>query len=203
MRKFHGDALTVKYALRDLGAALPRVLQHTPGRRVCVQAGGNLGVYVEALAAIFDTVYTFEPDRNMFCRLMQNTCDSSNVVAMQAALGDRPRLVGTSRSRRDTKRLPVHDGLTHVSGPGTVPTLSLDDLCLENVDLVWLDVEGHEYYALLGMINTLKVCRPTVVVEVNEQCMLEGLRPDDVRTLLRMEGMSHAFTIGSDEVFTW
>lgn len=200
---FVGDQLSVKYAKRDIALTLPTVLDLAPGRAVCVHAGGNIGVYAESLCEEFDAVYTFEPDADMFRKLMVNVGDRENLVAMRAALGDQPAFVGTTRARRDSKRGPVHDALTHISGPGIVPTLRLDSLGLEALDVLWLDVEGHEYDAILGAKNTIHKHRPVIVVEINEQCEIRGIKPDDLRTLIRMTGYDFVTRIKADEVYQW
>ena len=200
---FSGDELSIRYAKRDLALTLPTVLGLTPGRAVAVQAGGNLGVYADELAQYFRAVYTFEPDAEMFRQLMHNVGSRDNAVAMRAALGDQHAMVGTTRARRDSKSGPVHDALTHISGPGIVPTLRVDDLGLDFLDVLWLDVEGHEYDVLLGARETMQKYRPTVVVEINEQCEIRGIQPEDIRTLLRMTGYEFVVRIKADEVYTW
>jgi len=129
-------------------------------RRVVVQAGGNCGYYVRRYAELFDLVYTFEPDPvNFFC--LTANISATNVIKMQAALGDQHQGI--------TMACVVPDiGGTHVSGSGPIPTLRIDDLELPVCDLVHLDIEGYELYALRGAINTLQRHRPIVVLEYFE-----------------------------------
>jgi hypothetical protein len=35
--------------------------------------------------------------------------------------------------------------------------------------LIHLDIEGYEYFALLGAVNTIKKCKPVIVVEMWDQ----------------------------------
>lgn len=195
---FRGSALALKFNRRDLGY-LDRAAAFCAGRTAAVQAGGNLGIYPKRLAQVFTTVYTFEPSAELFPMLMANAPEP-NIIRYQAALGCERGLVGTSRVRRDGKA-NAHEGITHVVPTGTVPTLRIDDLGLPVCDLVYLDIEGYELYALRGAVETLQRCRPVVAVEINKSLGFLGLQPKDVTGFLEAQGYRHEVTMGSDQVF--
>jgi hypothetical protein len=50
----------------------------------------------------------------------------------------------------------------------TVPTVRLDDVLTTQVDVIKLDIEGHEPAALAGMARLLKRSKPIVISECNE-----------------------------------
>lgn len=52
-----------------------------------------------------------------------------------------------------------------VSGP--YPAVVIDHLGLDRLNYVKLDLEGAEYYALLGMKNTIARCKPKICIEMN------------------------------------
>ena len=59
-------------------------------------------------------------------------------------------------------------GHTHVdpsSAGGNTTIVRLDSLNLQNVDYIKIDCEGFEYRVLQGAIETIKRCRPVVVIE--------------------------------------
>lgn len=194
-----GSAEALKWNERAL-STVDQVLTFVPGRTACVQAGGNLGVFAKYLAGFFGVVYTFEPAPNLFKKLNANVPEP-NVIRLQAALGDTPGLVGVECSRRGRKPGPVHEGLTHISGVGVIPTLRLDALALPVVDLLYLDVEGFELYALRGAVETIARCRPIIAVEVNRNIGFYGLDAEDVRTFLSGCGYRHVLSVLSDEVY--
>lgn len=134
---------------------LPDICQR---RGVVVQAGGNWGCWPVNLAKMFDVVYTFEPDFECFTCLTANTSHLPNVVRIQAALGNKRALVDLWRDVDTT-------GNQKVEGKGIYPTLLIDDLGLETCDLIYLDIEGMEYDALVGGIKTIDRCRPIVIYE--------------------------------------
>ena len=177
------------------GNAMDEIKKQCPPdkRKVVVQAGGNWGYWPLLLADIFDTVYTFEPDPICFSALAANTARKKNVVRIQAALGFERGLVDLDRQEKNT-------GNNKVSGEGIYPTLRIDDLSLMECDLIYLDVEGQEYEALLGAVNTIFICEPLVIFE----CKRESFKGSVGRTVgfLKENGYRQSETfIGSDTIF--
>jgi FkbM family methyltransferase len=131
-------------------------------KKVCVQAGGNMGYYVKQYSQLFDHVYTFEPEPlNFFC-LNQNI-QTENVYKFQSCLGYERHLVSLNIK-------PKNRGKNHVSGHGIIPTLRIDDLNLVECSLIHLDIEGYEYFALQGSVETIKKCKPVIAIEFFEKC---------------------------------
>jgi FkbM family methyltransferase len=131
------------------------LMTHVTGRGVMVQAGGNCGQYVRQFSQRFGTVYTFEPDPLNFLCLTLNC--GSNVIKTQACLGNDKNFVGIDRT---------HDaGAIYVDGPGNVPTVRIDDMNLPSCDLIQLDIEGYEYFALLGAQRTIEKYHPVIMIE--------------------------------------
>ena len=195
---FAGSAHALKWNRRDL-PCLEAVIAQTPGRTVAVQAGGNLGIFPKRLARDFATVYTFEPAADLFAMLVRNAPEP-NIVKFQAAVGDSHEGVSLSRIRRDDKP-HHHEGITHVCGPGAIPTLRIDDLGLRVCDLICLDVEGWECQALRGAAATIARCRPVVVVEVNKNTAFVGVTLDQVRALVTVHGYRFVARLRSDELY--
>lgn len=195
---FHGSREALKWNRRDL-ACLDQIVALVPGRTACVQAGANLGIYPKYLAKFFETVYCFEPAPKLFPLVMANAPEE-NIIKLQAALGDRRELVALSQTRWSGNR-PTHEGITHVAGPGTIPTLRIDDLGLPVCDLICLDTEGWELFALRGAVQTLRRCRPVVSVEVNANIEYAGFARDDIRRYLQDQNYAFRTRLASDEVF--
>lgn len=136
---------------------------------VCVQAGGNQGMYPRLLAELFNHVYTFEPDPLNFYCLVDN-CQKDNIYKMQAALGDGHGMCRVNR------RLMDNTG-THMVSTGTedchVPIMTIDSLYLPDCGFIQLDVERHETYAIKGAINTIAKFKPVIQLELpnNEEIL--------------------------------
>jgi FkbM family methyltransferase len=131
-------------------------------KNVIVQAGGNAGYYVKEYAKHFKWVYTFEPEPLNFYCLTQNA-DTQNVFKYQACIGDKRGLV-------DLHIKEGNRGKNYVRGVGKIPTMLIDDLGLEECNLIHLDIEGYEYFALKGAVDTIKKCKPLVVLEFFDKC---------------------------------
>lgn len=195
--QFQGDKECLKWCFRDL-VTLERAINLTERQRVAVQAGGNLGVFPARLAQTFHSVYTFEPDALLFPLLVKNA-PAENIIRFQAALGcERGHLISTKRTT-DTR---THAGVTHVSGRGRIPTMVLDDLGLPFCDLIYLDIEGYELFALKGAVETIGRCKPVVVAEINSAAHRYGLDGSAIHALLGGMGYRHVATSRSDEIFT-
>jgi FkbM family methyltransferase len=141
---------------------LPKIqlaLSHTKGRRFAVDVGAHVGLISRILAMDFEHVEAFEPLPDHQQCFTQNVW-AENVTLHGCALGSAPGEVMICR-------FPGNSGHSHVADHGdiAVPLQTLDSFELEAVDFVKIDTEGYERDVLLGAIETLKRCRPTLMVE--------------------------------------
>lgn len=156
----HTDS-TCFHLMNNFNHIPDNVAKYVDNKNVIVQAGGNAGFYVKRYSELFNKVYTFEPDpTNFYCLNLNVT--SPNVYKYQAFLGSKHEC----KSLINTHASLGHGG-SHVSNNvhGDIPTLCIDDLNLNECDLIHLDIEGYELFALLGAISTMKRCKPIVCIE--------------------------------------
>lgn len=152
----------MKHYARYIAELLPPERRHT-----AVQAGGHTGTVPKILAAYFERVLTFEPDPINFVHLteqLQNTGVSVMEAALSSKHGQLP--ITTPPGRTD---------LTHIvndSSGRAVDCIPLDHFSFQTVDLLALDVAGHELEALEGAVDTIYKHRPVIVVE---QGVLRGI----------------------------
>jgi len=167
----------------ECAAAMPVVLPLVAEKRVCVQAGGNVGVYPLALSKVFDRVITFEPDRDNLDCLIENVRDEA-IEVRWGALGAEPGMCGILRI--DTDNCGSHKTL-----PGdAIPVRTIDSLGLDQCDLIWLDIEGAEADAIKGALATIEKFSPIIVLEE------KGLGPK-----ADLPGYSRVMRIGNDTVY--
>lgn len=138
-----------------------RYLKYCEQRRVAVQAGGAVGMYPKRLAQHFDLVVTFEPNPELFQCLLDNA-DEASIAKIRCALSDHRHQVDL---HIPDKKYVSNRGAWEVRPGSTIPADTLDSFNLEDVDLICLDVEGHEPKALKGAQETIDRYRPVVVVE--------------------------------------
>lgn len=130
---------------------------------VMIQAGGNAGFYVEKYVKLFKNVYTFEPIPLLFYCLNLNV-KTDNVFKFNCCLGNTNECVNMSDQTNE-----IGHGGSHVDTIQTsikkTPQIKIDDLNLQICDLIQLDLERYELNALSGGVETIKRCKPTIILE--------------------------------------
>jgi len=173
------------------------VSNYVDKKRVLVQAGGNAGLYVKLYENIFDTIYTFEPDPINFYCLTKNT--TAKTIKFQGCLGNSPNLVNLSYDEINLKK--PNSGGYRVKGSGDIPTIILDNLNLPIVDLIHLDIEGFEKFALLGSLETIKRCKPIIALELNGLAKNYNHTDNDVKNLIKSLGYNEIGIVDDDAIF--
>lgn len=194
-----GSAACIKWCFRDL-ENLDAALALFSGRSVAVQAGGNIGIFAKRLAEEFSIVHSFEPDKTLFEQMQINVTEE-NVFMHQVALGASREGVRMECSRRDNSGRAVHEGLTHVAGPGDTPQMLIDDLQLTECDLIYLDIEGYELNALCGASETIDQCRPVIGVEINSTSAHYGFSREQIRDFFEKRRYLLKVERNSDEIY--
>jgi FkbM family methyltransferase len=171
-----------------------KISEYVKNRRVVVQAGGNNGLYAKQYADLFETVYTFEPIPELFYCLNRNVT-KDNVFKFQGCLGNVHGVVGLGR------KVDNNGGSANIYGNGVTPTFMIDDLGLNNCDLIHLDIEGFEYFALKGASNTIHKFKPVIVLETAGWSPRYGISTSDILNLLRDFGYKMSADVQGDIVF--
>jgi len=130
-----------------------------------VTAGTNCGMYARMYAKMFKHVFAFEPEPLAFY-CMTNNAPYDNVIKLNAALGHTNGIVGITRAPPGGPELNV--GMNVVGPPSEqfqIPMMTIDSLQLNACDMIQLDVEGFEQYAIGGAIETIKKFRPVIIAE--------------------------------------
>ena len=125
-----------------------------------IQAGGCVGVWPRYLRQFFSKVYTFEPSSENY-ELMLLNLGGMDIVKVHAALSDR---VG----RCSMKLNPANCGDDQTVEGDAVDTVTIDSLGVDP-DLIYLDIQGDEYHAIKGTVETLKRCSPVIAIEVDNK----------------------------------
>lgn len=164
---------------------------------VVVDVGANVGLYTVFLAHAVGPsghVYAFEPEPRNFDLLCQNVALNrlSQVTTVNQAVSD--------RTGKAVLHLSKTHGALHRMHPSRLcrQTLEVDCVRLDDffndprqrVNLVKLDIEGHEYHALRGMQRVLSACPQLgVFMEFGAPWLAEaGVAPVDVFAFLDAQG---------------
>lgn len=178
------------FDLSHLRAAYPYVTRWG----VAVDGGAHVGTWTRELCRRFEAVHAFEPEPSNFDCLVANTGGQAHLY--RDALGAAPGEVGLAPGG--------NSGCWHlVRGTGT-RVITLDSLTLPTLDLLKLDLEGAELYALQGAESTLRATRPVVIIERNGLSQVHYGLPDEAAgDFLRGLGASLRVRKGKDEVWSW
>jgi len=149
-----------------------------PGQNI-IDIGSNIGYYVLIEASIVKPngrIYALEPDPHNVKILRRNieVNQYDNIVYIEnAAVSNKTgvaQLHLANRSNLHTlTRVPEMDKYVKFKGSIEVPTFSLDDFLKfknidpRSIDVIRMDIEGHEVYALEGMRKTLKRAGPLIL----------------------------------------
>lgn len=143
------------YESADYAAVLPYV-KH---KRIAIDIGAHVGYWSRRLVQDFDYVYAYEAEPTHVECLRVNVTQP-NIQITQIALSDQPGTVQFSTSI-------ANSGMSHVSNEGvSVACEPLDRWKHRDVDLIKIDVEGHELAVLQGAEHTILRNRPTLFIEI-------------------------------------
>ena len=145
---------------------------------VVLDVGANAGIY--SLAALASQpsliVHAFEPTPEIADRLRE--CASlnglDNLIVHEKAVSAKSGEASLHRCRGE---LGSNEGMNYIGNSGNsrlerIPTISLDEFCranrIEHIDLLKLDVQGHEHSVLVGAEDLIKSARlRTIFMELN------------------------------------
>lgn len=139
-------------------------------RRRCLDVGANVGLYTYRFAQLFREVEAFEPIPR--CAQIIAASKLRNVRVHDLAL--------SSRSGHASLSIPATGGpeatalaslSNQFSGAESlvVDLRTLDSFEFTEVDLIKIDVEGHEIQVLEGGLDTIKRELPTLLVEIEQR----------------------------------
>lgn len=143
------------------------------GDRV-IDIGGNRGVYAYRLWRLGAKVEVFEPNPTCLAVLQSWATGKSSVHLYSVAL--------SSCSGSANLHIPVdeagveHDASASIEQSGFVQArdqlvslATLDSYRFENVSLIKIDVEGHEYSVIEGAGVAINASRPALLIEIEQR----------------------------------
>ena len=144
-----------------------------------IDVGANKGVYTYFLLKFSRRVHAFEP--NPFVYKDLSRCRLDNLSLYQCALSD--------RSGSETLWIPPHPRLKynhpsshlrsdHKSGGISIGVQleKLDNFGLDNIGFMKIDVEGHESHVMRGAIETIKINKPIMLIEIESRFIGESYK---------------------------
>lgn len=182
---------------------IQRAVSMCTKRRVAVDVGAHVGFWSMWLVREFAHVHAFEPVPDLAAILPRNM-GSQNYTLHNYALGEQAGHVTMTVP-------PEATGFSHidVTGPQLRPDAvvvvmrTLDSFEIQEVDLLKIDVEGYEIQVLRGAEQTIRSCRPIIVIEQNGHEERYGEIRDSALALLESWGARQLRVMKGDYFLGW
>jgi FkbM family methyltransferase len=178
------------YQGKKQGAAM----RHCKNFRVAVDVGGHVGLWSWNLAHQFNEVIAFEPVAAHRECFEKNLAGLDNVTL-------RPLVLGVTSGRVSIQTEKGSSGNSQVCSGTDVEMVTLDSLAIPKVDFMKIDTEGYEENVLRGAEQTIRRCRPTIIVEQKRDMSTRfGLKPLGAVEFLQSLGYKVVEEISGDYI---
>ncbi len=182
-------------------AVLYRAISMVKDFTCAIDGGANIGDWLAIMARRFACVHAFEPNAELHGGLLDRFGSQRHVTVHNAALWSDSKT--SVRMVTATDRPETHRSAWCEVG-GDIPTATIDGLSLPYCGLIKLDVEGAEMAALTGAVNTIRRCKPVVVVECSPKiAKRRGLSVDMPAHYLERMGAQEFFRLRHDRIYAW
>ena len=139
-------------------------------KRRFIDIGGNVGIYSYLFSNKFKQIECFEPIKEITYRL--SALNKKNIHLHNLALSNRAGNLRLYIPKIDGILTPPLATLEKRSKPYETRKISikkLDSFNFSYVDLIKIDVEGHEYKLIQGAIKTIKKNLPIIICEIEQR----------------------------------
>jgi len=170
-KRFH---LFIRYTWlkinNKLDPEMKYVLNIIKSKRKFIDIGANVGIYSYFFANRFSSVEAFEPISEITYRI--NHLKYDNIRVHSVALSNKPGLLEFYIPKIKGEIEPSLASLEKKDGSVDIRQVvvkELDSFNFNDVDLIKIDVEGHEYQAILGAKSTLLNFKPVLIIEIEQR----------------------------------
>lgn len=176
-------------------------------RRVAIDVGANIGLWSRVMLLDFAAVWAFEPvPAHIECLKLNAPEAFIQPIALGAVQGVTDLINTTPGSCGDTRVVATEGSETASSVDLVVELYPLDYFIeLTSVDLLKIDCEGYEQFIVEGARDTIRRCKPVVIVEQKpgHASGAYGLDDQGARKLLESLGMRVHAEMSGDFIMGW
>ena len=163
-----------------LEAEYDAIMTMTKAGQTVVDVGANIGVYTHGFLSRGANVIAIEPQhegaeliRAFYAKGFPRSSMRGSLEVHEEALGDSESRAVLHVPLKNGKRDDESASLEAIPGADTIDievrVRPLDSYGLDNVQIIKMDVEGHEVAALRGAAGTIRRWKPAILVEVEQR----------------------------------
>jgi FkbM family methyltransferase len=133
-------------------------------KQTCIDIGASYGWFSIPFSKYFKKVVSFEPHKGVYECFLKNieNANCKNIESYNFACSNKNEKM-FFQANASTGRSQVVDYNTQIR----VKTKTIDSYYFQNVDLIKIDVEGHEDKVLQGAKETIIFNKPVIMVEIH------------------------------------
>ena len=145
-----------------------------------IDLGANVGVFTKVLAENSKHVYALEPEPGNFRQLQENMKPFDNVSLYNMAASNMTGSDTLHFSYINNGMHRLYESVLCFGGYKIpVKTIRMDDLIIEQekvekIDFIKMDVEGFEYFVIVGMMELLLRDKPAIISEFHPSSIRES-----------------------------
>lgn len=163
-----------------------RILKDTQ-RKVALDIGANTGGYAAQMLKAGFEVYAIEPVEDVRMKLVANLYPNLKLHVAGCGISDKNEIIENVSVQSCWTLVPDGSGLDRALEYAGKPTFnlyctSIDQFCKWHSitpGLIKLDVDGYEFKALRGGVNTIQTYRPPILCEFNCYINKLGQSPEE------------------------
>lgn len=143
---------------------------------IVIECGCHIGTHTIKLASLCSKLYGFEPMPDTYDVLMRNlhVNNINNTVIYKKGASNKEGLTkflwitpnNPGGSGLDSNPMGKPDWVKTCDKDIKVELITIDSMNLCKLDFMKIDVEGYETLVIEGAMNTIKQCKPVIVMEV-------------------------------------
>ncbi len=158
-----------------------------------IDIGAHIGYYTLLFSRLVGErgkVYAFEPEPRNYALLSKNIKlnKAKNIIPLQNAVSNKK---GTTRLYQDEDNPGEHSTVVQSGRFVEVESITIDDFItsskVKRVDVIKMDIEGGEFFALLGTLKTIKQNNLKIIMELSHKTLKSGCNLEELIKLLKGE----------------
>ncbi|MCL2682900.1 MAG: FkbM family methyltransferase [Bacteroidales bacterium] len=171
-------------------ANIKKLYELLPQNGIFFDIGANIGIYSLNLCRKAEHVFAFEATKTTYDKLSKTVKNNEikNIQLYLNAVDDKDDAeveifeTLSEDNTYDIGRNSMHSGNVLAN---TVKTITLDTFVEQNniskIDVIKIDIEGNELYALKGCMKSIKKYRPVILCEVSSELNIAaGYEPKEL-----------------------